>query len=162
MDQESAKKALRLVNRVTTQALRSVHRVTNHAPEQAALQYRKRVLEILNPLSDIVFTLWARYPVVQPKREPGVTYYDPDKWNMPKAEVRRAAQTLADIQSDLNELIEFLEVKGGSGDGKLKRAAASAHAQARAAGSSVLGQHPDFRGRTPRERVVLKPRRTRK
>ena len=75
---------------------------------------------------------------------------------MPKAEVRRAARTLADVESDLDDLVELLRATGrGSRDGKLKHAAAAARAEAQSAQSSVLNQHPDFRGRNPRQRMVL-------
>ena len=145
MNSATAKKALRLTNQITTRILESIHRVKANASEHAALHYRQNALAILDPLSDIVFNLWARFPELKPKSEPGVVYYDPDKWNMPKTEVRRAARELAQTQSDLERLVQLLEVSPERADKPLKPAAAATRKHIAHASFAVLRQDPEFR-----------------
>ena len=145
MNAARAKTALRLTNRMTSRVLASIRRVEAKVPENAALHYRKNALEILDPLSTIVFTLWARFPGLKPKPEPGRVYYDPDKWNMPRDEVRRATRDLKQVSLDLQRLTQLLRTSRHPADKALRGAAAAARKVAASTGHAVLRQDPDYR-----------------
>lgn len=148
MDKATAKAVLDLANKMTAQLLQSVHRVTRIAPEQAALAYRRSVLEVLDPMGDVVFSLWRQHPDLEPKEELGVTYYDPKRWFMQKAEVRRAARVIDDAQGLLRAIDQLVR---HSGEPNLAGPVARARDLAGQAAFAVRQQNAAFRGRTPKE-----------
>jgi hypothetical protein len=143
LDKAAAQEILSLADSVTDELLRSIEVVLNGAPEHAALKHRRLLLEVLDPLSEIVFSLWRQYPELEPPPEPGVTYYDPKKWLMPKRLVRQAARTVAAAERPVFRVRAIAEYFNDAG---LATHAAQALALLSKAAFGIRQQHPAFRG----------------
>jgi hypothetical protein len=156
LDKAAAQEILSLADSVTDELLRSVQEVSKGAPEHAALKHRRLLLEVLDPLSEIVFSLWRQYPELEPPREPGVTYYDPKKWLMSKRLVRQAARTLAEAERPVVRVRAIAEYFNDTG---LATHAARALDLLSKAAFGIRQQHPAFRGARAAEDPLARPMR---
>ncbi len=109
MKKSDARLVMQLLDRSTTELLRSMRRVQRLCGPTAAGLYAGYVGSLLGEISTrFVFHLWDEHPDLEPPSQPGVDYYNPRSADMPRAEVLRAARVLLKTGEWLDELGRLL------------------------------------------------------
>jgi hypothetical protein len=114
VDEETARKVTGVLRDCATTLAQSSDEVKKLAPEPAWAPYRIIVAETMGVLyADMLGEIWREHPSLEPKGEEGVSYYHPERLQMP----REAAEIVLRATADAKR--RFQEVQGLLGDGPI-------------------------------------------
>lgn len=146
MDEDTAKKLTSVLQNCARELAQSSDEVKKLAPEPAWAPYRIIVAETMGVLyADMLAEIWREHPSLEPKGEEGVSYYHPERLQMPREAAEIVVRATADAKRRLQEVQGVLGgATAGSAQDRYKQAIEEVSKRLDVAARRCKRQYPDL------------------